>query len=321
MSLREGPFGDIRPPLRWVALGALVVAAAVALALFLGDHRQSSRTSPYAAPRGAIERAIAPVNSILSVPFRWIGAAFDWVGDYIMAGSQNHELRVELIRARIWRDEAMRLQLENARLRALMGVRTDPPIPMVLGRTILDARGPFSNARLADVGASRGVTEGNPVLSEHGLVGRVVGVAPNVSRILLLSDVESRTPVLLPRTNGRAILAGDGGPNPTLSFLRAHDSLREGDRVLTSGDGGVFPRGLPVGSVVRGFDGAWRVSLDADAAPIDWVQILFFEDFSQLSSPEALAPKVLPSTATASPSPPMPSVPVTSAVTNNAAKR
>ena len=320
MSLREGPFGDIRPPLRWVAVGALVVAAVVALALYLGEHRQSSRTGPYAAARASTERVIAPVNSVLSVPFRWISAAFEWVGDYFIAGSQNHELRAEVIRARIWRDEAMRLQLENARLRALMAVRTDPPIPMVLGRTILDARGPFSNARLADVGASRGVIEGNPVLSEHGLVGRVVGVAPNASRILMLSDVESRTPVLLPRTNGRAILAGDGGPNPTLSFLRAHDALKEGDRVLTSGDGGVFPRGLPVGSVVKGFDGVWRVSLDADAAPIDLVQILLFEDFSQLTSPDALGPKVLPSTATAPP-PPQPSVPVAPTVMNSPVKR
>ena len=320
MSLREGPFGDIRPTSRWVAVGALIIAAFVGLVLFLGDHPQAPRAGAYGIARTATERAIAPVNSVLSIPFRWIDAAFDWVGDYFMAGSQNHELRAELIRARGWRDEAMRLQLENARYRALMGVRTDPPIPMVLGRTILDARGPFSNARLVDVGAARGVTEGNPVLSEHGLIGRVVGVAPNASRILMLNDVESRTPVLLPRTNGRAILTGDGGPNPTLAFLRTHDAPHEGDRVLTSGDGGVFPRGLPVGSVVKGFDGAWRVSLDADAAPIDVVQILLFEDFSQLIPPDALAPHVLPSTATAPP-PPQPLTPKDTSTAAGSAKR
>jgi len=197
-------------------------------------------------------------------------------------------------------------------LRALMGVSTDPPIPMVLGRTVLEARGPFSNARLVDVGASRGVVEGNPALSDHGLVGRVAGVASNASRILLLTDAESRVPVLLPRTNGRAILTGDGGPNPTLAFLRTHDGLREGDRVLTSGDGGVFPRGLPVGSAVKGLDGQWRVALDSDEAPVDDVQILLFKDFSQLTPPAALAPATLPSTATAPPPPPMPSAPAVS---------
>jgi rod shape-determining protein MreC len=308
LSLREGPFGDIRPPIRWVAGVALVVVAIAALALFLGDHRQSSRAGAYSIARRAAQTVASPVGEGLSTPLRWLGAAGDWIGDYVFAGTQNHALKAELARAHAWRDQALALSAENARYRALMGVRTDPPIPMVFGRTILDARGPFSNARLADVGADRGVVEGNPVLSEHGLVGRVVGVSANASRVLLLTDVESRVPVLLPRTNGRAILTGDGGPNPALAFLRTHEPPREGDRILTSGDGGVFPRGLPVGSAVRGSDGVWRVALDGDAAPIDFVQILLFKDFSQLQSPAALAPTALPTTATAPP-PPSPTPP------------
>ena len=81
--------------------------------------------------------------------------------------------------------------------------------------------------------------------------------------ILLLTDAESRTPVLLVRTNGRAILSGDGGDAPKLDYVRTAIGLKEGDRVLTSGDGGVFPRGLPVGTVVQGLDGGWRVALDS----------------------------------------------------------
>ena len=154
---------------------------------------------------------------------------------------------------------------------------------MVAADTVLDARGPFSNSRLVDAGAEQGVAEGTPVLSDHGLVGRIAGVSARISRVLLLTDVESRTPVMIARTNGRAILTGDGGPNPALNFVRSHDALAAGDRVLTSGDGGVLPRGLPVGSVVKGFDGAWRVVLDADAEPIEFVRILLFKDFSQVA--------------------------------------
>jgi rod shape-determining protein MreC len=145
------------------------------------------------------------------------------------------------------------------------------------------------------------VIEGAPVLAEHGLAGRVMGVAPAVSRILLLTDVESRTPVMVPRTNARAILAGDGGPNPRLAYLRTHDPLAPGDRVMTSGDGGVFPRGLPVGVVVKSADGAWRVALDSDASPVDYVQILLFKDFAQLVDPASLSPKTLPSAMTEEP--------------------
>jgi rod shape-determining protein MreC len=143
-------------------------------------------------------------------------------------------------------------------------------------------------------------------MSEHGLVGRIAGVGPSMSRVMLLTDVESRTPVMIARTNGRAILTGDGGANPALAYLRTHDALQEGDRVLTSGDGGVIPRGLPVGTAVRGFDGAWRVALDSDAAPIDFVRILLFKDFSQLASPADLAPRELPATNTDAPEAPPP---------------
>jgi rod shape-determining protein MreC len=87
---------------------------------------------------------------------------------------------------------------------------------------------------------------------------------------------------MVDRTNSRAILTGDGGPNPRLDYLRGRDPVREGDRILTSGDGGVLPRSLPVGTAVKGLDGRWRVVLASDRAAIDFVRILLFEDFTQV---------------------------------------
>ena len=301
MSLRDGPLGDIKPPLLWMTGVVLVVAAVAAVALLVGDRRETVRSQAFVATRRAADTIAAPAGEVLGVPIGWIRGGMDAARDYVFAGSQNRRLRLELAQARVWKDEALALREENARYRALTGVKTEPAMPMVLARTVIDARGPFSNSRLADVGTARGVVEGNPALSEHGLVGRVTGVAANVSRIMLLTDVESRTPVLIARTNGRAILTGDGGPNPALAYLRTHDLLRQGDRVMTSGDGGVLPRGLPVGAVVKGFDGVWRVALDGDAAPIDFVQILLFRDFSQLAPPKALEPRDLPATTTEAP--------------------
>jgi rod shape-determining protein MreC len=299
LSLRDGPLGDIKPPVVWMAAVALAVALVVALALFVGDRRETMKSGAYATTRRAVDSVAGPIGDVLSTPVGWVGDGLNGVQDYFVAGAQNHELKLELARARTWRDRALALQEENDRYRALLGVRTDPPMPMVFARTVIDARGPFSNSRLMNVGASRGVVEGNPALSEHGLVGRVTGVSATASRIMLLTDVESRTPVLIARTNGRAILTGDGGPSPRLDYLRTHDPVRPGDRVLTSGDGGVLPRGLPIGVAIRGFDGAWRVALDSDASPIDFVQILLYKDFSQLIVPGELQPLQLPSTATA----------------------
>jgi rod shape-determining protein MreC len=177
---------------------------------------------------------------------------------------------------------AIALKNENGRYRSLLGLKTDPPIPMVAARVVLDSRGPFADTRIANAGREVGVRPGNPVMSEYGLVGRVIGVTANASRVLMLTDVASRTPVMIDRTNARAILTGDGGPNPRLDYLRGQDPVREGDRILTSGDGGILPRGLPVGFAVKGLDGKWRVVLASDKGPIDFVRILLFEDFTQV---------------------------------------
>jgi len=299
LSLRDGPFGTVKVPLTWTAAVALIVAVVAALAFLLGDRRETLRASAYDQVRRATDQVTRPIGEGLSAPVGWVRGASDYVGSYIDAANENRRLKAQLATDDRWRDEALKLREENARYRALMGVKTDPPIAMVFARTLTDARGPFSNTRLADAGSNKGVIEGNPVLAEHGLVGRITGVAPDVSRIMLLTDTESRTPVMVARTNARAILTGDGGPTPKLDYLRSHDPLVEGDRVTTSGDGGVYPRGLPVGVVVKDLDGGWRVALDADASPIDYVQILLFRDFSQLLvKPSAQA---LPSTATAPP--------------------
>ncbi len=297
MSLRDGPLSDIKPPPAWLAVAALVLVAILSMALFAGGRHGAAVSS---ASRGA-DGALGAAGGVLSMPIRWIGGLGDVGRDYVLAGTQNHQLRQELAAAKAMRDENAALREQNARYRALLGVNTDPPLPRVFARTVLDARGPFANTRIADAGAERGVVEGNPVMSENGLAGRVTGVAPRVSRIMLLTDVESRTPVLIGRTNGRAILTGDGGPNPKLAYPRTHDPIREGDRILTSGDGGVLPRGLPVGVAIKGYDGGWRVALDSDASPIDFVQILLFKDFSQLVPAAALEPAVLPPTATGAP--------------------
>jgi len=126
------------------------------------------------------------------------------------------------------------------------------------------------------------------------LVGRVIGVAPGASRVLLLTDVASRTPVMIDRTNARAILTGDGGPNPRLDYLRGREPVKQGDRILTSGDGGVLPRGLPVGTAVKGLDGRWRVVLASDRSAIDFVRILLFEDFTQVVNQRQLAVMPVP---------------------------
>lgn len=310
MALRENPFGELRVPLAWTAGVALVVAIIVAVGLLMSDRRETFRSEAYGVTRQVGDAVAAPVMGFLVTPGRWIGDGVDSVRGYFFAVSENQRLKAELAEAAEWKNAALALRDTNARYKALLGLKTDPPIPMVAARTVSEARGPFSNTRLANAGREKGIITGNPVMSENGLVGRVIGVTDGASRILLLTDIASRTPVMIERTNARAILTGDGGPNPRLEYLRGQEPVKPGDRLVTSGDGGVLPRGLPVGLAVKGLDGRWRAVLASDAAPVDFVRILLFQDFSQLSAAAAAELNKMPVPPPASP---MPAVGVTAA--------
>lgn len=301
MAFRQDPFGEIKVPLAWTAAVAFIVCVVIAAALFLSDRRETLEEKAYPQARQVVDVAASKANGVVAAPTRWAGDFFGAIGGYFFAARENRRLKKDLLALQGEHDKAVALQDENERLRAVLGVKTDPPIPMVTAHVVSDSRGPYANARLADVGTEKGVQIGFPVISERGLVGRVVGVSSGASRILLLTDVISRTPVMIDRTNARAILTGDGGPNPKLDYLRGRDPVKQGDRILTSGDGGVIPRGIPVGRAVKGLDGAWRVVLDSDSQAIDWVRILKFTDYSQLVNQQALSTSSLPPVITEDP--------------------
>ncbi len=294
MSLRESPLQDLKVPLTWTAAVAVIVAVIIGLALVFGDRRETIQGHAIAQTRGAFDRVVRPVSGVLSAPVRWVGDGVNGVTQYFFAVSENRRLRAEIAQLQDWRIKAITAQHDNARYQALLGLKMDPPIPMVGARVIADSRGPFAQTRLADAGVEAGVVVGNPVMNERGLLGRIIGVAHGVSRFLLLTDVSSRTPVVDERTDARAILTGDGGDAPSLQYLRGSDPVKAGDRILTSGDGGLFPRGLPVGVIYQAWDGQWRVRLDADDAPMDIVRILLFKDFSQLAQQRALQQLIVP---------------------------
>ena len=289
MSFKDGPFQDLKVPLTWTAAAAAIIAAIVALALLLTDKREAMNPDGYGAFRSQFDQVVRPVSGVLAAPVQWTGAAVNYVRGYFFAIDENRRLRAKISELERYRDAAIALKNANERYEALLKLRTEPPIPMVTGRVVTDARGPFSHARLVDAGTSKGVKIGNPVMNERGVVGRVVGVSHDVSRVLLLTDVESRTPILINRTDSRAILTGDGGPTPRLDYVRGQNPIKAGDLILTSGDGGVYPRGLPVGVAMQDPRGVWRVRLYVDDTGIDYVRLLAFEDFGQTADLVALA--------------------------------
>ena len=308
-------FEHLKLPMTWAVMGIVGFVCVVAALLFLGDRREAVEPGSYA-NRDGFDTVAGVPDKILAAPVHVVGDGTNWLDDYLFAVRENRILKKKVALLQQDHDHMVELQDVNSRYEKLLNLRTEPPIEMVTARSVSVSRGPFANNRLIDAGATKKISFGYPVITEQGLVGRVVGVSPNVSRILMVTDVTSRVPVMMLRSDGRAMMDGDGGGYPKLDWVRGKDSIRVGDQILTSGDGGVFPRGLPVGEAVKGVDGVWRVRLYSNRAPIDFVKILLFHDFSQLPNADALLRS--PPVSDILPPPPMPAVQAASASSSSA---
>ncbi len=278
-------FEHLKLPMTWAVMGLVGAVCVVAALMFLGDRRDPDEGGY--GNRG-FDTAAGPVNKVLAAPVHVVGDGTNWLSDYFFAASENRKLRKKVAELSQYEDKYLEERDVNQRYEVLLKLRTEPPVDTVTARSVSVSRGPFAKNRLIDAGTAKNITFGNPVITDQGLVGRIVGTSPNVSRVLMVTDLTSHVPVMILRTDARAMMDGDGGDYPKMDWVRGHDSVRQGDQVLTSGDGGVFPRGLPVGEAVKGVDGVWRVKLYANRSPIDFVKVVLFHDFSQLPNADAL---------------------------------
>lgn len=187
---------------------------------------------------------------------------------------QNRELRRELQRMRGWREAALQLEEKNARLRALNNVRLSPRISFITGEVLTDSGSPFRQSALLNIGRIDGVTDGSATVDGSGLVGRISGVGEQTSRVIFLTDINSRVPVIIQPSGQRAILSGDNTTAPLLDFIDDVEQVRPGDRVITSGDGGVFPSDIVVGSVATDPSGRLRTRLAAEYRRLEFIRVL-----------------------------------------------
>ena len=255
-------------PLRRVLVGLLVL---VLLALFMLWRIDSPRVERF---RTALVDAVVPNFSWAMAPVTKIAAIFDNFQSYSRLYEQNQQLRDELQQMKAWKEAALQLEQKNARLLDLNQVRLDPMLTHVTGVVLADSGSPFRQSVLLNVGAQDGIRDGWATMDGIGLVGRISGVGNRTARVILLTDSNSRVPVEVQPSGQKAILSGDNSLAPPLDFVEHPEKLQPGDRVVTSGDGGVFPAGLLVGSVVLGGDKRLRVSLAADYERLEFLRVL-----------------------------------------------
>ncbi len=224
--------------------------------------------------RMAVADAMLPVLDLVARP---IETATQMLQKLEAAGAlyqENQRLREENARLLQWQEVARRMVTENGQLRGLLKFPEDNPVTFVTARVVAESGGAFARNLLVNAGARDQVARGQVALAGEGLVGRVSEVGTRSARVLLLTDLNSRIPVVIDGSRERAVLAGDNSSRPQLTYLSSKAEVKIGDRIVTSGRGGLFPSDLPIGQVVSVEGSVVRVELYVDLGRLDFIRII-----------------------------------------------
>jgi len=251
-----------------VALPLLVLLSATMIILGKADQVM------FESLRVSVTDTAAPALDILSRPLAELGHLADRAREFVTVYRDNRRLAEENERLLNWQQTALKLASENAQLRELLKLIPEPATTFITARVIANSGVAYVRSLMVHAGSEDGVERGQAAVTGEGLVGRVSEVGSRAARVLLVTDLNSRVPVIVEGPQQRALLTGDNSERPRLRYLDAGAGLKVGDRVVTSGQGGVFPPGLPVG-VVASVDGeAPSVEPYVELSQVEYLRIV-----------------------------------------------
>lgn len=244
----------------------------------------TARLSETGFVRKIVLEAAAPVQDAINIPLQSLHDG--WNRYLFLVGLEDENRRLRRQNAalteqlNLYREE----RLEAERLRKLLALKGNFPQPAVAARVIGRGRAPLFKTILIDKGTADGLQVGRPVLSDQGVVGRIIETSWHASRVLLLTDQQSNIDGLIRRSRAQGILQGAGAAGCSLKYISRTEEVLEGDAVITSGLAGVFPKGLLLGVVAGVSGGNGGLFQKIDVAPA--------VDFKRLEEVLVLTPDV-----------------------------
>lgn len=244
--------------------------------LLLFSSLYSAQASVFQKAREGVMDAASPVLSLFAGPIGYVNGVAGSIGDYFNVMEQNKALRAENAELRQWMDEALELRELVATYDQIEGYATPPEAQPITAHVIGEANDAFARSMIVNAGRASNIEVGQAVVDDKGLIGRIVEAGGNASRVLLLTDIQSRIPVYVEGADLEGILVGNTRDYPEISFTASAEDAQVsvGQRVLTSGAGGALPRGLPVGEVRGDVRGDIIVDLYANYARTRLVRVI-----------------------------------------------
>ena len=244
------------------SLFALVVLSIVFIFI------ETIETKPLNFIRSFLKDIIYRSSIVVSAPSKGFNNFTGYVGKHVNLYSNYNQLKKENDRLKNNISKTDFLELENAQLRKLIEEQIASPSNLVSARVMIDKQSPYLNSFIINIGSNKNIKNGMAVLDGKIFIGRIVDVNFFSSRVLLVSDLNSKIPVLIEPSANHAILSGRGANKPTLEYLPEKHTIQDGDKVYTSGKGGIFSPGIPVGEVI---------------IENNLIKVLLFSDLSQIT--------------------------------------
>jgi len=234
--------------------------------------------------RTSVTDSVAPVLDGMARPLNALGSIVDHAKMVVTTYQENLRLSAENEKLLQWQQTALNLDAENRQLRGLLKAVPKTSVSYATARVIANSGGAFVRSILINAGTEDRVRRGQAAITGEGLVGRLTEVGDRAARVLLITDLNSRIPVTV-ENNVPAVLAGDNSERPRLMYLASSDAVKVGDRIVTSGEGGIFPPGLAVGVVSAADAGGVRVEPYVELSQLGYVLVVDYGLSNALPQP------------------------------------
>lgn len=277
------PSAQLRATLQRTAPPLLIVLAMAVILLGKADQTM------FDSLRTALTDDAAPALGALSRPLGAATSLIDRMRGIVTMYEDNLRLAQENERLLQWQQVALKLSADNRELRAVLKVVPENAVSYVTARVIASSGGGYVRSVMVNAGTDQGAARGQAAITGAGLVGRLTEVGGRAARVLLISDLNSRIPVVVEGSHANGVLAGDNSERPRLIYASEPDRIKIGDRIVTAGEGGVFPPGLPVGVVAALDQGGARVEPFVELSQLGYVLIVDYGLSRGLPQPLPLA--------------------------------
>ena len=225
------------------SLLALIVISFVLLSLEMFDFKAVN------VMRAVFKDVIYRGSVVASIPGNFTGSAIETIGGHFSLHERNQQLREEILRLKNKEINVNYLKTENEQLKNAIEKSVTSDFENIIARVLVDKDSPFLKSAIINKGFNSNLKKGMPVLDGSYLVGRLTEVNYLSSRVLLISDLNSRIPVTIEPNGYQAIITGSGKDYATVDYLPRDHKLENGNLVYTSGTDGIFKPGIPIGAI------------------------------------------------------------------------